>query len=53
MVLGVRGERKRGCREVIKVSELIKRGKEQEYAQKVRMAYERIEQQEIMSVEEE
>ena len=41
------------CREVIKVSELSKRVKEQEYAEKVRMAYERIEHQEIRSVEEE
>ena len=38
---------------MIKVSELNKRGKEQEYAEKARMAYERIEQQEIRSVEEE
>ena len=38
---------------IIKVSELSKRGKEQEYMEKVRMAYERIEQQEIKSVEEE
>ena len=30
------------CREVVKVSELSKRGKEQEYAEKVRMTYERI-----------
>ena len=41
------------CREVIEVSELNKRGKEQEYTEKVRMACERIEQQEIRSVEEE
>ena len=41
------------CKEVIKVSELSKRVKEQEYAEKVRMAYEMIEQQEIRSVEEE
>ena len=39
--------------EVIKVSELIKRVKEQKYAEKVRMVYERIEHQEIRSVEEE
>ena len=41
------------CREVIKVNKLSKRGKEQECTEKVRMAYERIEQQEIRSVEEE
>ena len=39
-------------RVVIKVSELSKREKEQEYAEKVRMANERIEHQEIMGVEE-
>ena len=41
------------CREKIKSSELSKRVKEQEYEEKVRMAYERIEHQEIMIVEEE
>ena len=41
------------CREVIKVIELSKRGNEQEYAEKERKAYERIEQQEIRSVKEE
>ena len=40
-------------REVIKVSELIKRVKEQEHVVKVRIAYERIEPQEIKSIEEE
>ena len=34
------------CKEVIKVNELSKRVKEQEYAEKIRIAYERIEQQE-------
>ena len=38
---------------MIKVSELSKRVKEQGYAEKERMAYERIEHQEIKSVEEE
>ena len=41
------------CREVIKVSELSKRGKELDYTEKVRMTYERIKQQEIKSVGEE
>ena len=41
------------CREVIKVCEMSKRVKEQEYVSKVRMAYERIEHQEIKSIEEE
>ena len=40
------------CRELIKVSQLSKRKKEQEYAEKIKMAYERIDQQEIRSVEE-
>ena len=35
------------CREVMKVSELNRRVKEQEYAEKERMVYERIEHQEI------
>ena len=37
----------------LRKAKLSKRGKEQEYAEKVRMANERIEQQEIRSVEEE
>ena len=40
------------CTEVIKVSELSKTVKNKEYVDKVRMAYERIEHQEIESVEE-
>ena len=41
------------CREVIKVNEVSKRGKEQKYAKNVRIAYRRIEQQKTRSVEEE
>ena len=37
---------------MIKVCDLSKRGKKQEYAEKIRNAYERNEQQEIRSVEE-
>ena len=41
------------CRELIKVSELSKRVNEQEYTEKVRMAYEKNERHEIRSVEDE
>ena len=41
------------CREIIKISELSKKYAEQVYADKVRRVYDRIEHQEIKSVEDE
>ena len=41
------------CREVTKISELSKKVKEQEYVDQVRMDREKLEHQEIKSVEEE